>query len=78
MENKKGVIGIVGTLLIVVMVIMFNSTGNSANGDLYDEVSPYGEVMRELDDSIDTAKGNNDRMITIDDVENYKEELGGD
>ena len=48
MKNKKGVVGIVGTLLIVVMVIIFNSAGNSADEDVGEEANPYYEVLRDL------------------------------
>jgi len=76
MKNKKGVIGIVGTLLIVLMVISFSSPSNSADKSS-ENINPYERVMGELDDSISSVAENNDRIKAIDnDVENYKNQLG--
>jgi peptidoglycan hydrolase CwlO-like protein len=78
MKNKKGVIGIIGTLLIVVMVISFSSPRNSADENFEEVINPYEEVMYELNDSINRVAHNNDRIKAIDsDVENYRDQLEG-
>ena len=76
MKNKKGVIGIMGTLLIILMVISISSPSNSADEN-FESDNPYEEVMQDLDDSINQVAQNNDRIKAIDnDVEDYKNQLG--
>lgn len=82
MENKKGVIGIVGTLLIILMVISISSPYNSAEENTMEKGNsfsdPYTEVITELDDSINQVVQNGGRISSIDnEVDNYKRRLQG-
>jgi archaellum component FlaC len=68
MKNKKGVIGVFGTILIVLMVIAFNISGNLAeerSGEDHPK-NVYDEMVDELNNTLRIANENNNKIGSID------------